>query len=352
MNKNKNNDNFMTEKEKSFVSSYLVRNLKRQIKHKDYSIFFNDNAPSKVVKKEESEKQKKKNTKKQTKEKEDKSPDNIVKLTEAVDSVDITPNAKTEQKAESKKAKEKISLKEILKTSLLRTSKKSRKKPRIIVKESIQLSETLSYKIKIECLFDKIIYQQYVEKSEDPEMIIDEDDFFYFLDIPKFFTYSIDFFSTYNESSRIAYLQCLLKYAIKIQDVEIFEHFVSNSYEHFPILQRENILKSEYFDSFYFSAVNVVLAKYLLLSNENYSSYFYDCLSNDNLELIFSLDNDFVAWQFLAVFIKLLCEDRQAVIVSLVRERVIETVNSDDERKTEGLILFLDAIGIDKKDLQ
>lgn len=348
----KNNDNFMTEKEKSYIAHYLEKNLTRQIKQKDYSIFFSVSTETSDNKEKEKAKNIKKSTRQEkttTHEKEEKN-NTLVK---ELDNVSIKPKANT-KKVENKDDTnvKKQSLKEILKTSFIRTSKKSRKKPRIIVKQTIPLSETLSYKLKIEKLCDAIVLQNYCTKNKDPEMIISEDDFFYFLDIPKFFNFACDFFSTYNDSSKSVFLQSLLKYAIKIHDLDILESFLSKTYMNFPVLLNENILVSEYFDSFYFNVSNVVLAKYLLMSNENYVSLFYDCLSNDNLELIFSLDNDYKAWHFLAVFIVLLNDDRQAVIVSLLKEKILETVHCDDDKKIEGLTLFLDAIGIDKKDLQ
>lgn len=346
--KKKNNDNFMTETEKSFVAHNLVKNLKKQLKHKDYSIFFTgaqQNPSENMIKKHT------KNTKSKIDPITDKK-DKITDLEESIKSCDVKKTAKEKSEKKSAPKKEKISLKEILKTSFIRTNKKSSKKPRIITRESIELSETLRYKLKIEELYDELVYQIYIEKNEDPLMVLNEDDLFFFLDIPKFYSYSKKFFKTYNDVSKTAYLLCLLKYAIKIQDIDVFSDFIAESYKFFPILKFEDILKSEYFDGFYFNASNVVLARYLLLSNEHYASFFYDCLSNDNLELIFSLDNDYIAWQFLAVFIDLINDDKQAVIVSLIKERVLETVGCNNNRKKEGLKLFLDAIGIDMKDLQ
>lgn len=315
-----NHTNFMTEKERNYVSFCLCKNIKKGIKQKDFFLFFNPTTENHDEKKDE---QKKK----------------------------IAPQIANPDK--------KKIIKEILTKTLVKTNKKSRKTPRPMIKnENIEISETLNYMIKLEGLFDQLVIRMYnLQNKTEEGILLDkiefvEDDFFYYLDFQKFFIFLKLFFKNYDDDDlKKKILLFLLQYCIKIKDITGFKKFVTECSQYFPMLDEEEILQTDYFNYFYFNVCNFILGAEILTIMPYHSSLFFKYLSNDNLDLIFSLDYDEIAWQFLATLIKLLDDEEKAVVVVLIKDKVIETVESNNKESMEGLTIFLDAIGLETKDL-
>lgn len=310
--------NFMTDKEKKYVSFCLGKNIKRGLKHKDFSLFFNP-----------------------------------------IPLIPAKPLEDTRKKPEGQNInvdKKKI-IKEILTKTLVKTHKKSRKTPRpMIQNENIEISQSLNFMIKLELLFDKLVAKMYGLNidADSPSIGIEfiEDDFFYFLDFAKFFGFLTLLFQNYEDDAlKKKILIFILRYSIKIKHHECFKEFLTRSSAYFPAIDEEDITETDFLNYFYFNISNLTLANEVLKVMPNHVEVFYKYLSNENLDLVFSLDNDLIAWEFLATFIRLLDDERKAVIVVLIREKVIETVEKNSQEHLSGLTMFLDAIGLEREDL-
>lgn len=309
-------EKFMTEKEKNYIAFCFTKNIKKSERFKNYAIFFNKN------KKIEERK--------------------IINKKENV----------------SEKPEKKMIMKDIIKTCLVKTVKKSIKPPRIMLEnKQIEVSKQLSINLKLEDLFDKVLAKKYDIYKNDEEkkcfydLSFDVNDFYEYLNIPKFYILLADLFENYDEEIKKDIFVFLLQFSIGINHIKEFKQFVEKSYTYFPDIDESNLTDTKFFEYFYYNICNVILGSSILLEQPNLVDIFYKYLANDDLEMLFALDDDVSAWEFLAVFIKLLEEEEQTIIVSLIKERIIDTVMEKDDEKMKGLTLFLDAIGLEKKDI-
>ncbi|KAM0676322.1 hypothetical protein GVAV_000287 [Gurleya vavrai] len=297
----------MTEKEKSYVSCMIAKNIKNSQKFKDYSKFFNAS---------------------------------LIQL-----KISIPKEKKIIQEKNTK-------LKEIFKT-IGKTYKKSKKMPRFVVKESqTELSRSMNIKIAFEEIYDIAISKKYINNPDlKYELNFTEELFFYFLEIPKFYKMLTLIFEVYDEETKKTLFIYLIKYSLRISYTKELKNFVDASYMNFSNLSIEEFEELSFFNNFFFNISNLIIGTGILLKDNFYGCVFYNYLCNENLELVFSLDGDFAAWRFLSVLLKLVNDNEKANIVGLLREKVLECINTKDVENLKGLELFLDAIGLEKDDI-
>ncbi|KAM0678515.1 hypothetical protein BDAP_000917 [Binucleata daphniae] len=387
MKKKDSHDKFMTEKEKNYVAYVLTKNIRQAEKYKNYAIFFDNEGvtgtkKSKEVGENEGKKDIKNENKKNTKEAHDKvnkesvgaesvnkegmgtenvnkesvgiegaNKENVSKERVGIEGAGIEVANKESVSKDNKnndKNNNNEKIKEMFKT-IGKTYKKSKKIPRIVIDDNkAELSRNMNIKIALEDLYDKVIDKIYNKK--DSEIEITEEYFYYFLQLQKFYKLLILIFNNFEDEKLKPLLFYIVKYSVKIKFVDEFEYFVQQSYMKFPII--ENIEESYFFKNFYFNVCNLIVGKYLLKCNSFYLPFFVKYLCDENLELVFALEKDLQAWEFLAVFVAKVDDAQKSVIVSLVKDRVLETMENKDVEALQGLRMFLHAIGLDMEDLE
>ncbi|KAM0688467.1 hypothetical protein COBT_000278 [Conglomerata obtusa] len=302
--KQKQHNNFMTEKEKNYIAHINSKNIQKSLKYKNYAQFFNTKATETKVK-----------TKEKTNEE-----DRTIKQKETFQTIG-------------------------------KTFKKSKKLPRLMVENNkLELSRTMTIKLALEELFDKVIARKYCNNVTE-EIEITEEEFFYFLEHKKFYKLLILLFEVCEEEKKREIFIFLMKYGIKIQYPEEFKMFVNASYINFPKLERVDFEDAFYFNNFYFNICNVILGSGIIKRDYTYVKLFYQYLCDDSLELVFSLDDEVSAWKFLTNLIMYVDDKNKGVVVGLIKDRVLETVEKKNPENLKGLEMFLDAIGLEKDDL-
>ncbi|EJW03996.1 hypothetical protein EDEG_01707 [Edhazardia aedis USNM 41457] len=381
----KSHDQFMTEKERNYVAFCLSKNVSRGTKYIDYSIFFNNN---------------------KIKEK-DKNHTEDEKLSSKVKNLNLKAKEKCE-KMEQQRAK----LKELLKTSLGRTVKKSKKIPRVIVQKELRLRDTLQAAIKIENLFylqiilkhnliskklekfgcsenESITFESSLkhinssqgtsnglcaeklefentnsfENSEDSTKCcrklldlsvfdISSFDFIDFMTIPKFYKLLPEIFATLKDSAiNLSLFKKLLQYSARINLTKEFKDMVNKSHRYFPDVTEQDLIETEYFENFNFNICSVVLAIALLLEKEYMAQIFFRNVVDENLELLFTLEEDKTIWQFLSILVRYCNDEQKGTVIMHLNDKIIEATMSVESNKLAGLSLFLDAIGIEPSDV-
>lgn len=228
---------------------------------------------------------------------------------------------------------------------------KSIKLPRLMTESNITIVDDIAVKLKIEELIDEFICKKY--KIRDFRLmecfLANEHKIHEFFKVQKFRTLLCDIFKTDDIDLKNIFLLALLKKSQLIVDYgnisEFFDHLVS----YMPILPIEEIEKTDFSNNFMFNLPGVLLATLLLINQEDLTHVFFLTLKT-RIEYLFDIQLKYV-WRFLAILIINLSDNDKIWLITTIRDKIIRVVSSQNVKQLEYLSPFLEALDLEIGDL-
>lgn len=327
----KNFDNFMTEKEKNYVSNIFRKKVNFYNKIYNYEMFYkhtNGNQNQDSLENEIA-----------------KSKENMKNL-EIKKNRDNTKEVKNENKENLKETKEfdctnKSKLKKI---SFI----KSLKLPRLMLDNSVPIVDDLAIKLKIEKMIDEQICEKYKIRESCLVQILNENknEIHKFFKVNKFRKLLKDIFeSDANEIKKIILINLITKSEFICDSgrvSEFFDYLVS----FMPELTKMEIIESNFMNNFFKNLPGILLATLILINQENFSDLFFDVLKKNKTEILFQNQLKFV-WRFLAVLYINITEEKRKFLHNALKNKIIEINNSNNQNLINDMGPFIEALGLD-----
>ncbi|KRH95188.1 hypothetical protein M153_210001719 [Pseudoloma neurophilia] len=338
-------DNFMTEKEKNYISNIFKKKILKINKIYNYEMFFqNDFVTKEIPENREYSVEKNealisdlkglKTTKSNTSEKVEKEKHNTSDKVEKEkhDTFDISQDKKN------------IKTKKI---SFI----KSVKLPRLMSETNVTIVDNIAVKLKIEEMIDEYLCEKYkIRESRILECFIEnEKKINEYFKVPKFRKLLCDIFKDDNLELKKTIFLSLLKKSQLIIDYgnisEIFDYLVP----YIPILEENKILETRFHEHFMFSLAGILLATLILINQEEMTQIFFKNLES-RLEYLFDAQVKYV-WRFLAVMIINLSEDEKKWLIIKLRDKIMTVVVSEDQEAIHNMSPLIEALGLELSDL-
>ncbi|ELQ75762.1 hypothetical protein THOM_1290 [Trachipleistophora hominis] len=345
----RNFDNFMTEKERNYVSSIFQKNILRTNKIYNYSMFY-DEKPEHANDKSDSAGEyhftvNKENNRKLINELED------LRL-EKSERFDAREDSKPgDRKNGDGKSAESLSRPARHGRAHKISFIKSVKLPRLMMDVDIPVFDDLAIKLKIEAMIDAFMCQKYVIKESNLNNLIVQNsermgDFF---KVAKFQKLVKEIFESGNEGTKKILLLEMLRNSQYIRANENMSALLDYLVAYVPNLSVEEIRSTSFFDNFMFGQTGVLLATLLLINQETLAPHFYQHLRM-RMEYLISNELRYV-WRFLALMVINLGDRDKKWIVVRLKDKILEVAVSNNMDDISDMSLFLDALGLNSEDI-
>ena len=322
-------DNFMTEKEKNYVSNIFRKKINTMNKIYNVEIFFSKdlNVTEKQIEVKEFQIPVVNGT-----------PQNLLK---ELKDIRITPTAEKDKNDASTDRKN-------LKTKKI-SFIKSLKLPRLMLESDVAVVDDIAVKFKIELMIDEFICKKYMIRESKLQDFIKENAnrIHEFFKVAKFRKLLRDIIEDDDEETKKIVILALLLKSQLIVDYgkisEFFDYLVAFT----PKIETEEILKVRFIDNFMFNLPGVLLATLLLINQEELAPLFFDSLKF-KIEYLFDVELKFV-WRFLAILYINLIDEQKQWLIDRLRDKISDVAFSQDQARIDDMGPFLEALGLDSE---
>lgn len=316
-------DNFMTEKERKYVSSIFQRKINMVDKIYDYEKFFNA---------------KKEPKKKEIKAKEFSVNINNENLISELKGLNIAPDVDLSSDKKVAKTKKICFIKSI-------------KLPRLMLDSNVTLVDDIAVKLKIESMIDEFICKKYgIRESNLKEIFIkNENRIHEFFKVLKFRKLICDVFEEDDEEIKRIFFLAMLKKSRLIVDYGEISEFFDYLVSFIPEMDVKEVQQVEFFENFMFNLPGVLLATLLLINQEELAMIFFENLKY-RLEYLFDVQHKYV-WRFLAILIINVSREEKGFLIVNIKDKITEVAISNDQARIDDMNPFLEALGLEFKDL-
>ncbi|ELA46755.1 hypothetical protein VCUG_01781 [Vavraia culicis subsp. floridensis] len=345
----RNFDNFMTEKERSYVSSIFQKNILRTNKIYNYSIFYDEKPEHEET---HSDKVKEYHIAVNN--------ENNKELINELKGLRLDrmgqPGTKTSAEKSDAKTGDGKSAESLFKPT--RHGKvhkisfiKSIKLPRLMIDVDIPVYDDLAIKLKIEEMIDAFMCQKYriKESNLDDQLERNSERMCDFFKVAKFQKLVKEIFEGESENSKRILLLGMLRNSQFIKANESVSALLDYLVAYIPKLSVEEITNTTFFDNFMFGLSGVLLATLLLINQEILAPHFYQHLQT-RMEYLISNELKYV-WRFLALLVINLDDNAKKWIVVRLKDKIVEVAVSNHMDDISDMSLFLDALGLSSDDL-
>jgi hypothetical protein len=245
--------------------------------------------------------------------------------------------------------------KKVLSLVFGKEAKKSSRRPRETFGLSMEdLSSFLQSKMMLEELIDLYTIQSFcnideeeLRKSTDAFGASFKKNFIRFVAVGKFFDFLRGYFLEEAEEQRMEVVMLLQKTFHLIGDVSAFYVFISAAVNKIPVVPA-NSLEPGFVPAFLSFPSGMILATALLIQNEELAPIFHNAVV---CEPTTRYVQGKYAWQFLAMLVTALDEQRQRSIVEKMHPTLRQIIGSRDRDRIEEISVFLKAIGVDPEEI-
>lgn len=343
-----NLDNFMTEKEKNYVSFIFQKSILKTEKIYHYSKFFDHELIQANDNKMEGTKEYQiavnNNSKRE-----------IIKEFDELRLGELKKGVKVKESfeksfEESDKARD--ALKQPKQAKVQKISFiKSIKLPRLMIDVDIPVLDDLAIKLKIEEMIDAFTCKRYKIKESNLDDLLKQSGkrIHEFFKVVKFQKLVKEIFEDEDETTKKILLLEMIKQSRFIKITEGISMLLDYLVLFVPKLTIDEIYITGFFDNFMFSLSGVLFATLLLINQEQLAPHFFKNLQS---RMEYLVDNDLkYVWRFLALLLINLGDGEKRWMIRRLRDKILEVATSNNESDINDMSLFLDALGLDSQDI-